>query len=212
MSKQFCHGFALLMLASTHPALASPLPPCLKAASSSNGNVLVIIEAQQASREQPSLQVFLKERWINAKDRLTAPNVYWTNSPLWSVPLDGTGPNSPSCPLPLVTDDGEFLILLTGGYEIPDQEAIRIYRRRDHIGDPIQEGPDHGVLVKSILIKEILPAVPPDTVQFWTDASPQWFAGSTFDLSADNRQLILNHRPDGAVLRIDLNDGSIRRD
>ena len=46
-----------------------------------------------------------------------------------------------SCPYTLVTDDGEYLILI--GFEF--QHPLTIYRRREHPGHPfIDRGPDHG--------------------------------------------------------------------
>ncbi len=104
---------------------------------------------------------------------------------------------------------GEFLILLNRDPDIPDREAMQIYRRRDHIGELISEGPDYGVFIRAISFKEILP---PDRIEarVWTDESPQWFMGSSFDFSADNRQLIYKPgREDG--IHIDLNDGSLRK-
>src|SRR5260370_33793222 len=148
-------GVLLLILPSSQPALAGALMPCLKAVSSKNGNVLVVIEGQHGSG-QVSLLVFPKENWINAKDKLTAPLAYWTDFLRWSVVLDPQRVNWESCPLPLITDDGEFLILLNRDPDIPDREALHIYRQRDHIGDPIREGPDHGEFIKAISIKEIL--------------------------------------------------------
>lgn len=141
-----------------------------------------------------SLEVFPKENFINAKDKLIAPATYWTEWLLWSVVLDSSGVhNEPECPLPLITDDGEFLILLkTGPALTEDSTALRIYRRRDHRGDPLREGADHGVFIKDIAFKEIWT---PDRLaansHAWTDETPQWFAGGTFEFSPDRRQLII---------------------
>jgi hypothetical protein len=182
-------GLLLLVLTSSQLSFAGALMPCLKAAASKNGNSLVVVERQQGSG-QISLRVFPKENWVNAKDKLNAPTVYWTDLMLWSIVLDPQRLNWESCPLPLITDDGEFLILLNRDPDIPDREALQIYRRRDHIGDPIREGPDHGVFIKAVLFKEILQPDRIEANRVWTDESPQWFVGSSFDFSSDNRQLI----------------------
>ena len=129
--------------------------PCLKAAASKNGDFLVVVERQQGFG-QSSLQVFPKENWVNAKDKLSAPTVYWTDSMRWGIVLEPQRQTWESCPLPLITDDGEFLVLLNRDPFLADREALQIYRRRDHIGDPIREGPDHGVFIKAISFKEIL--------------------------------------------------------
>ncbi len=80
-------GLLLLFLTSSQLSLAGALMPCLKAAASKNGNFLVVVERQEGYR-QISLQVFPKENWINEKDKLNAPTVYWTDFIQWSVVLD----------------------------------------------------------------------------------------------------------------------------
>lgn len=206
-------GLLLLALTSSQPLFAGGRMPCLKAVTSKNGDLLVVVDQQQGSG-QISLQVFPKENWINAKDRVSASAVFWNDYMEWSIILNPS--NSESCPLPLITNDGEFLILLMNrddlaGIVFPDREALRIYRRRDHIGDPIRDGPDHGVFIKAISFKEILP---PNrfikSKQLFSDESPRWFVGSSFDFSADNRQVIYKHgREDG--IHINLEDGSVRK-
>src|ERR1700687_2413970 len=81
LSTQIAHVLVLsLILACARPALAGPLPPCVKAVSSNNGNFLVISDVQLEPKQgnvarvqQVSLQVFPKENFINAKDRVTSP-------------------------------------------------------------------------------------------------------------------------------------------
>lgn len=204
-----------LVLASALPALAGALPPCVRAVSSNNGNFLVISDVQlepelgnRARVQQVSLQVFPKENFINAKDRVTSPTTYWTNWLQWSVVLDSRNMHPvPGCPLSLITDDGEFLILLN----VPAVDsALRIYRRRDHNGDPVREGPDHGVFIKGITLREIWPPDQFSTVDIVTDETPQWFAGGTFQFSPDCRLLIHRTRW-GNTVRINLSDGSVSR-
>jgi hypothetical protein len=207
-------GLALI-LACGPPALAGPLRPCVKAVSSPNGNFLVITDAQfESEHENPvrvkqlSLQVFPSEKFLK-EDRLPAPASYWANWALWSVVLDTDDPQRhflPACPMSLVTDDGEFLILL----DVPRVDSVmRIYRRRDHPGDPVREGADHGVIIKDIALKEIWPAFKP-TPELQTSESPSWFTGGTFNFSSDSRYLIFKARWGDAV-RINLADGSISR-
>jgi hypothetical protein len=202
-------GLLLLVLTSCPPLFAGALMPCLKAAASKNGDSLVVVERQPGSG-QISLQVFPKENWVNAKDKLNAPTVSWTDFMRWSIVLEPQRLNWDSCPLPLITDDGEFLILLNRDPSMADREALQIYRRRDRIGDPIREGPDHGVFIKSILFKEILPPNGIGANQVWTDESPQWFVGSSFDFSVDNRELLYKLSR-GDAIHIDLHNGSVRR-
>ena len=57
-------------------------------------------------------------------------------------------------PAPLVTDDGEF---------------VQIYRRRDHIGDPLADAPDHGVFVKTISFNALWPPDRSKAAEVWHD-------------------------------------------
>src|SRR5437660_4779928 len=146
-----------LILACARLALASALPPCLKAASSKNGNFLVItdvlLEPQHGNTlrvRRATLQVFPKENF-NARERLIAPVTHWTNWLQWSVVLRPRNKQPvTACPLTLITDDGEFLIVLH--LHTADFDALQIYRRRDHIGDPARRGLDHGVFIKNITL------------------------------------------------------------
>ncbi len=221
----------LLILSFSLPALAGSLPPCIKAASSKSGNFLVVMnmvldppQSGVATRRirQFSFEVFPKESFINPKDRLTAPARFFTDWAQWGVVLDPA--NNPDraftehCPLPLVTDDGEFLILIT---QIPayslDEVVSRIYRR-DRLSEEI---PGHSRLIREIPLKEFYirlgaPFYNPLEIPFHiqletpccTDESPQWFAGGSFTLSSDDRQLIYKGQHGDAVC-ITLSDGSV---
>ncbi|HEY6764641.1 MAG TPA: hypothetical protein VI386_07710 [Candidatus Sulfotelmatobacter sp.] len=196
-------------------SFAGALPPCVKAASSNNGNFLIITDVQigpshgaGAEVQQVALQVFSKETFINEKDRLTSSVTYWSNWLQWSVTLDSQNSHPvPGCPLPLITDDGEFLVIVN--LNNPDG-VLSIYRRRDHRGDPVREGPDHGVLIREVALKEIWPADKFPKVQIVTDHTPQWFAGGTFQFSPDSRALIHRTRW-GTTVSINLPDGSVSR-
>ncbi len=218
------HRFAALVVVSPFVFLlssvflmASAPPPCVKAGSSPSGNFLVVSETEYQPGDnspggprrvqQVTLEVFPKETFINEKDRIVSQNRFWNSHPQWSVVLSSanTKPFVGACPLALVTDDGEFLVIVNL-YVLDGYPALRIYHRRDHLGDPMREGPDHGVPVKDISLKEIWPATKlPDTI---TDSSPQWFAGGTFEFSADSRVLVHKTRW-GTTVRINLMDGSV---
>jgi len=157
-----------------------------------------------------TLQVFPKENF-NARERLIAPVTHWTNWLQWSVVLRPRNKQPvTACPLTLITDDGEFLIVLH--LHTADFDALQIYRRRDHIGDPARRGLDHGVFIKNITLREIWPADKFGEMyrETKTDASPEWFTGGTFEFSPDCRTLIHRTRW-GNVVRINLQDGSVAR-
>lgn len=200
-----------LFLACGLSVFAGPPFPCVRAVSSKNGSFLVLADPYVPGQKQFTLLVLRKETFINAPQRLVAPVTYWAGSP-WSVVVDGDPMrNEPEpCLLPLISDDGEFLIIVHVGPTFSgDAAVLRIYRRRDHLGDPIREGPDHGVFIKEITLSKVWPpnglaAIP----LMWTDHTPEWFSGGTFDFSSDNRQLIHKTRW-GNTVHINLADGSL---
>jgi len=104
----------------------------------------------------------------------------------------------------MITDDGEFLVILSLH---TFDSALRIYRRRDHLGDPMRKGPDHGVFIRDVPLKDIWPPSKLSGLQIITDESPQWFVGGTFEFSSDCRTLIHKTRC-GNTVRINLPDGS----
>jgi hypothetical protein len=193
-----------LIIAMSSSLSAGPLFPCLRAVSSKNGNFLVIVADH-------SLDIVRKEDFINTSQRITAPATFWNHMAVWSVPFTAARiRNEPDCPLPLVTDDGEFVILVSTGMVLgKSAPVLTIFRRRDHPRDPIREGPDHGVFMKSIPIDEIWP---PDKVAehtgAWDDETPEWFAGGRFDFSPNLRELIHTTRW-GDTIRVVLATGGV---
>jgi hypothetical protein len=54
-----------------------------------------------------------------------------------------------------------------------ERAVLQIYRRRDHPGDPVRKGPDHGVFIKSIVLKEIWPSDKiAENTAAWNDEFP----------------------------------------
>jgi len=211
---------ALALLTDALYAFAGPGTPCIKATTSANRNFLVIstevIERPQADQpgriQEVTLSVFPKEPFLNNGDKLVASQTSWTDWPQWTVVLNSqnTKPFVPGCPLVLVTNDGEFLIILNTQV-FPEMTALRIFRRGDHISDPTGEGPDHGIPIKDLLLSEIWPQAKQFVPQMMTDETPEWFAGSEFDFSPDSRTLTFESRG-GNKSHIRLTDGSISVD
>jgi hypothetical protein len=214
-----------LILACDLPAFAGAGPPCVKAVSSSNGNFIVVSDFQLGPAgpeyggaktvQRVSLLVFPRENFINAKGGVTSTAIFWTDFLRWSVIIEPSGTRPiPGCPFPLITDDGEFLIVLSESAIDFGDPALRIYRRRDHpgeprpVGEPRPEGPDHGIVVKDISLNEIWP--PGHLPRLVSDETPQWFDGGTFEFSPDCRMLIHKTRW-GNTVNINLPDGSIAK-
>jgi hypothetical protein len=154
------------------------------------------------------LNIFPRENFINANDELLSQATLWADRPIWSVVLD----KEPNCPVPLVTDDGEFVILLQLGGAGGGTTALRIYRRRDHQSSAIGDWPDHGVFIKDVALGKLWTSDQLAEVgELWSDGSPQWFAGGTFKFSSD-RQLLIHKTRWHNTVRIKLGDGSVSKE
>ena len=204
----------ILILVSVAPAPASPPPSCPKAASSGNGNFLVIRNfqlegtANSSGRkiQQVSFQILTKSTFVNESERFTSRATYW--EAMWDVVLAGT--DLPQyCAFPLVSDDGEFLVLLSEHASGPDDSALWIYRRRYHPGDRLGDGPATSTLVKTITMSEIWPVYKFPKAPI-TDSTPLWFSGGSFKFSENNRLLMHDTRWGNSV-RISLSDGAVSK-
>ena len=205
-----------LILAVSLPAVAGAAFPCPKATMSSNGQFLVLTDVvmKQGSEnnieaQSVSFQVFPRERFINAKDNLSTPATYWASWARWTIivspeQLHGTQ----GCLIPLISDDGEFVVLLHTGFISANDHVLEIYRW-DHAARKGTTSTNQGVFVKGLSLKEFWSTselASRGTV--WTDESLQWFAGGSFTFSSDERQLIHKTRRGNSV-RINLTDGSV---
>jgi hypothetical protein len=189
------------------PAIGGPLAPCIRAASSASGSFLVITDAEflhplPARAERVTLDVVRMETFDRDPiHKVVSPNKYWISLSWneWSVQLEKGDSFMSSCPVPIISNDGESLILLQS---MAFDWAMRVYRRAGH----------KGILVKDIRLKDIWPE---DKWQEWRDAaftdhSPEWFSGGSFVFSSDSHTLIHKTRW-GSVVEIRLSDGSVRR-
>jgi hypothetical protein len=215
----FQRGSAILLVvcalvATTSSAHAGPLIPCIAATLSANGSILVVNELtyddpnESHIRHVTSSTFRVLRRYVDLNEylRMNGPDAHFAN-PIWSVVLTNSDrERMTACPYTLVTDDGEYLILVRGAFSF--QNVLSIYRRRDHPGQPFGgPGPDHGVLVRQIPLAELWP--PEHIPNMMTDHTPSWFASGTFAFSADNRTLIHKTRW-GKTLQISLETGEVR--
>jgi hypothetical protein len=192
-------------------SIAGPPFPCPTAVNSVHGNALAIahenIEWHAGIGELLSVQftVMTKTDFVNESQKISAPVTYWGDWP-WAVVLDMNQANRAfnSCAVPLVTDDGQFLILLATGAVF--DSAVRVYRKGDYSSERMQDGTVKGVLVRDIKLEELWPATKFDRSGIWTDHTPEWFAGGSFDFAPGNSQLIHKTRW-GTTVRINLPDG-----
>ena len=210
----FQRGSAILLavcalVATASSAHAGPLLPCIDATLSANGSILVVNELtyddpdESHVRHVTSSTFRVLRRYVDLNEglRMNGPDVHFAN-PIWSVVLTNS---DLACPYMLVTDDGEYLILVGGAFAF--RGVLSIYRRPDHSGRPIGGPPYHGVLVRQIPLSDLWP--PEQIPETMTDHTPAWFASGTFAFSADNRMLIHKTRW-GRTLQISLETGGVR--
>ena len=179
--------------ASTAAAHAGPMLPCLAATLSAHGTILVVNDLTYEDPDETHIRTIktstfrVIRRYVDQNRWLAGPDTYWAD-PMWELVFQNDGKRPfEACSYTLVTDDGEYLILVASG--LFDRPALSIYRRRDHPGQPFTgPGPDHGVLVRQIAWSDLWPAEYPQQVV--TDQTPKWFAGGTFAFSPDDRKLI----------------------
>jgi len=168
-------------------AHAGAPPPCIAATLSANNNILVVNDLvyddpDETHARRPRTSTFrVLQRYVDINEglRMNGPNAYWAGF-LWSVVFTSDG-KTPliSCRYTLVTDDGEFLVLI-GDFFGP--VALSIYRRRDHPGLPFGgPGPDHSVLIRQIPLLDLWP--PEHIPRMINDHTPLWFASGTFVFS-----------------------------
>jgi hypothetical protein len=177
--KQFVFVTLLVVLLLPFSALGGPLFPLLNAVSSRNGNSMVVIEYQYENPtaeiktiQAVTFRVARKQQFASFPHIFTSPSTYWSEA--WSVmkrrDIDAS--------LPLVTDDGRFLILLTNRAPYSrDMEILSVYRENSET---------HNAEVVGVCrLSDVWPRekLPPDPIVV-TDHSPRWFDGGSFDFKS----------------------------
>ena len=193
----------LTFLLCASAAFAGPLSPCFSAVSSASGAFLVITDAE-FSHPLPGRADRVTLKVVHGTThKVLSSNMYWSSDFVgWSVVLTKDDSFMSPCPMSLISDDGDFLLLLS---DDGVDSALRIYRRpeRGHTG----------VQVRDIALKDIWPG------QKWHEwqeqhalvmdgSSPEWFEGGTFEFSSDSRVLIHQTRW-GNIVHIHLSDGTV---
>lgn len=139
--------------------------------------------------------------FINVKDRLTAPNTFYSESG-WTVKTKFDDAHLTYWPI--VSDDGATLVLVGVTFADPRDAVLKIYRQSG-VG---------GALVRSFALgelwseSEIYPGG--NKLLVFTDGSPQWFSGGRFAFSPDGGSLVYTHANGGTTV-IRVRDGAVNR-
>ena len=191
---------------------ASPLPPNVRASRSTNGRFLVLTEWEydipdpRAVRRivRTTYRVMEVENFTNRKDLLATPAPLWSESAMsWQVTPEGA--DGVRVFWPLISNDGQSLVLVGVTAAVPGDEVLKIYRKKMFDGS----------LVRNFHITDLWTAneVDPEGKGIFivTDATPEWFAGGFLEFSLDDRALIYRTQWNDRV-SIRLVDGELSRD
>jgi hypothetical protein len=192
---------AVSLLALTSTIWAGPLFPAVGAAMSANGKFLVAMEFEYLNPDQQtttitrvSYRVLRREEFIN--DKFTTTNPFWSHD--WDVGM--AFPRGEGIPLPFISNDGRYLVLVSVTPPFSDFTVLRIYREQRYGGED---------LLGTYKLKDIWSADELKAHANLTSAGrPLWFAGSTLGFSADSSAFVVR-TPWGREVRLDLNGGAI---
>jgi len=192
---------AVSLLALTSAVWAGPLFPDVRAAMSANGKFLVTMEFEYLNQDQQvrtitriSYRVLRREEFIN--DKFTTTNPFWSDD--WDVGM--AFPGGEGIPLPFISNDGKYLVLVSADPPFSDITVLRIYREHRYGGED---------LLGTYKLKDIWTADELKSHATLTSTGrPLWFAGSTLGFSTDNSAFVAR-TPWGREVWLDLNGGAI---
>jgi hypothetical protein len=142
-----------------------------------------------------SYRVLRREEFIN--DKFASTNPFWSVD--WDVQLPEV-PQAEGIPLPFISNDGKYLVLVSVDPPFSDITALQIYREHRYDGED---------LLATYKLKDIWTA---DELKahatLVSTGRPLWFAGSTLGFSADSSAFVVR-TPWGREVRLNLNDGAI---
>jgi hypothetical protein len=189
---------------------ASPLPPIVRAATSGNGRFLVIATFDLGAEGEGGGRKILGTTFdvnpvetfaLNSKDRLTAPNRYYSSESWnsWKVRLPAD--KGWTAQWPIISDDGESLILVGVSPPMEGLTLLTVYKRHGY----------EGTLLRSYKVDDLWGLRPGEKrMQGFSDATPEWFADGSFSFSEDGQVLLYTDKEHG-VFRLNLKDGAVTK-
>ena len=190
---------ALPLLALASAIWAGPLFPDVRTAASANGKFLVAMEFEYLNPDQQvrtitriTYRILRREEFIN--DEFTTTNPFWSND--WDV---GMVPQAEGIPLPFISNDGEYLVLVATNPPFSDLTVLRSYRK--HL--PGGEDSLRTYKLKDIWTADELKA---DATLFRL-GGPRGLVGCALGFSLDGSAFVVK-TPWGREVRLDLNGGA----
>lgn len=185
---------------------ASPLPPLIRAATSQNGQFLVVATLKLGPAGKgggrpilgETFEVNERETFVYTKGRLTAPNGYYSPDLGWTVELPRQ--SGFIAPWPIISDDGQSLILVGVSPPVPGMTLLAIYKKHGSGGD----------LLRSYEVDELWSLKPgEERMSGYFDGTPEWFDEGRFTFSKDGETLLYEDKKRGLV-KISLKDGVVK--
>ena len=140
-----------------------------------------------------SYRVLRREEFIN--DKFTTTNPFWSDD--WDVGMAAPGGG---IPLPFISNDGKYLVLVSADPPFSDLTVLRIYREHRYGSED---------LLGTYKLKDIWTADELKShANLTSTGRPLWFAGSTLGFSAVSSAFVVR-TPWGREVRLDLNGGAI---
>ncbi len=214
-----CIFLLAVTLGSIH-TLASPLPPNVRASQSANGRFLVVSYPEYGplptlggklpdatapqTMESNTYEIFMAEAFVNNTSRLSGGVTFWSDSALsWSIKLEREQLSTSGWPI--LSNDGRTLVLVATAPPLPGSPVLSIYK---------MSGFRQGALLRNYQIDDLWTSheIDPERkdMVMATDATPSWFAGSTFSFSPNCGELVYTNKWH-ETLSISLSDGNILR-
>jgi hypothetical protein len=151
------------------------------------------LDQQVRTITRVSYRILRREEFIN--DKFTTTNPFWSDD--WDVNM--ALPKAEGTPLPFISNDGRYLVLVSVDPPFSDSTVLRIYREHHYGGED---------LFGTYKLRDVWSA---DELKAHADVvstgRPLWFAGSILGFSADDRAFIVR-TPWGREVRFDLSGGA----
>jgi hypothetical protein len=205
-------GIAVLLILLTPHLSASPLFPGVIASRSANGSFLVIVRlhfkdpnATSGAVTGATFEIAQIEPAISQTYGLRSSSTFYNDLSYTSWQVTVTGALS-SLHLPIVSDDGQSLLLLAVATPDPALPVLTIYRKHDHQGSL-----DHAYSLTELWTEqELYPQGRDGTLFGDFGSNPKWFAADSFQFTPDNQTLLYTTKWSDR-LALNLTNGSISR-
>jgi hypothetical protein len=185
ITKRTWFGLAGLILLPKVVA-AGPLFPDVRVSSSANGKYLVVIEEKFDNPDAGVRSVLLPTYLVLRAEPFTGLQTatqFWSTSG-WQVTPEGSA--SSRVYLPMISNDGQTLVLVLVSPPMGDPEVAKIYRRAGNTAK----------LLRGIKLSDLWTADEMESyvIREGLSGTPMWYADATLEFSSDDQELLYRSR------------------